>query len=521
MKMLKILETKQVAVLALCLLVAMLGTAAEPTPGFNQTIPKSILTEDAVDTSIGELRFFDGMPDDETVRKLYDNLDTIRATDVFLNMVPAASLEGIRRGLEGLGVTKPNQVMMFDQLLDSNPLFLTGNTDTVYSVVIFDLSRDGPVVVEIPPGSGPSTVNDAYFRFVTDMGAPGPDRGKGGKYLILPHDYEGDIPKGYFTATSPSAINLMVLRGFLVDGKTDAAVRSVKEALKIYPLNKKDNPPEMKFISGSKIPFNTVHANDSSFFDEINDVIQREPVGFLDPELRGQLASIGIQKGKPFEPDARMQRLLRDGIAIGNATARALLLQPRDKTAYLYDDRRWYSAFIGGDYQWLIAGGDGGRNLDARTAFFYGYTLNTPAMVMKMVGAGSQYAVAASDQSGNYLDGSKFYRIRIPPNVPAKDFWSMVVYDPQTRSELQTGQPFPSKNNKRDSLIVDKDGSIELYFGPTAPDGKAANWIQTVPGKGWWAIFRLYGPLDAWFDREWRPGDFELIGDGFGDSHDH
>jgi hypothetical protein len=142
-------------------------------------------------------------------------------------------------------------------------------------------------------------------------------------------------------------------------------------------------------------------------------------------------------------------------------------------------------------------------------------------MVMKMIGAGSQYAVAASDQAGNYLDGSKSYRIRIPPNVPAKDFWSMVVYDPQTRSELQTGQPFPSKNNKRDKLIVAKDGSVELYFGPVAPDGKAANWIQTVPDKGWWAIFRLYGPLEPWFDKEWRPGDFELIGDGFGDSHDH
>ncbi|MDG2271037.1 MAG: DUF1214 domain-containing protein, partial [Halioglobus sp.] len=175
---------------------------------------------------------------------------------------------------------------------------------------------------------------------------------------------------------------------------------------------------------------------------------------------------------------------------------------------------QWFNAFLGGDYQWLIDGGLGGRNLDARTAFFYGYTLNTPAMVMKMVGVGSQYAVAAADKDGNYLDGSKTYRLKIPADVPAKDFWSVVVYDPQTRSELQTEQPFPSKNNKRDQLEMSADGSVDLYFGPTAPEGKEANWVQTVPGKGWWGILRLYGPLEPWFDQTWRPGDFELIGDG-------
>ena len=488
-----------------------LAYAKDVTPGFNNLIPESILTPDSVETSIGKLSFFDGMPDAETVTKVYDNLDTIRATEVFLDMVPAASMEGMRLGLASLGASASNQVMMFDQLLDSNPLFLTGNTDTVYSAVMFDLERDGPTVVEIPAGSGPSTVNDAYFRFVTDMGAPGPDRGKGGKYLIVPEAYDGEVPEGYFEARSPSNINLMVLRGFLVDGKTDAAVRSVKEGLKVYPLNQKDNPPAMEFISGSTVPFNTVHSNDFSFFEEINDVIQREPVDFLDPELRGQLSSIGIQKGQAFDPDERMTKILTDGVAIGNATARALLLRPRDESAYYYEGSQWFTAFLGGDYQWLIDNGDGGRNLDARTAFFYGYTLNTPAMVLKMVGAGSQYAVAATDEKGQYLDGSKTYRLNIPGNVPAKDFWSVVLYDPQTRSELQTEQPFPSKNNKRDQLEVSSDGSVDLYFGPTAPEGKEANWVQTVPGKGWWGIFRLYGPLEPWFDKTWRPGDFELL----------
>ena len=127
-------------------------------------------------------------------------------------------------------------------------------------------------------------------------------------------------------------------------------------------------------------------------------------------------------------------------------------------------------------------------------------------MVMKMIGKGSQYAYATTDADGDYLDGSQTYRLRMPPNVPAADFWSVVVYDPQTRSELQTRQKIPSKNNKRDQLIVNQDGSVDLYFGPKAPAGKEANWVETVPGKGWYALLRLYGPLQPWFDKTWRPG---------------
>jgi hypothetical protein len=132
-------------------------------------------------------------------------------------------------------------------------------------------------------------------------------------------------------------------------------------------------------------------------------------------------------------------------------------------------------------------------------------------MVQQMIGVGSQYAYAAMDRNGAYLDGAKSYRLHIPANVPAKDFWSVVVYDPQTRSELQTGQAFPSKNNKRDRLVENSDGSVDLYFGPTALEGKEANWIQTIPGKGWYTLLRLYGPLEPWFDKSWRPGEIQLI----------
>ena len=354
---------------------------------------------------------------------------------------------------------------------------------------------------------GPTTVNDAFFRFVTDMGLVGPDRGKGGKYLILPPDYTGDVPEGYFVSQSTSYVNWFIARGFLKDGKTDAAVDAYKAHLKIYPLAKQAAQPKMQFVSGSEKAFNTIHANDEHFYTEIKIVLDKEPIAFIDPELRGLLAAIGLQKDQPFAPDARMQKLLQDGVAIGNATARALMFSPRADNVYLWPDRHWKTAFIGGDYQWLIDGGEGGRNLDARTYFFYMATVNTPAMALKLIGKGSQYAMADKAADGTMLDGDKQYKLTIPANVPAKDFWSVVAYDPQTRSELQTTQAFPSKNNTRDQMLENQDGSVDLYFGPTAPEGKAANWVQTVPGKGWFSLLRLYGPLEAWYDRSWQPGD--------------
>lgn len=486
--------------------------AAPATPGFNNTIPESLLTPDRVDTRIGTLEFFDGMPTEKTVEILYENLELIRGTESFLNFVPAASLEGLRAGLASIGVKAANDCVIFDELMTSDSLFLTGNTDTVYATCILNTERDGPTVVEIPAGAGPGTVNDAFFRFVVDMGAPGPDRGKGGKYLILPPDYEGEIPDGYFTAVSPSNVNFLVLRGFLKDGKPDAATKMWKDGLKIYPLAKAGKPPTMNFISGTGDQVNTIHANNYEFFVEIDDVIQREPIEFLDPELRGLLASIGIEKGKKFDPDAKTKKTLTEAVAIGNATARALVFDPRSETIRIYKDKQWFVAFDGADYRWLRDGGKGGRNLDARTVFFYIATVNTPAMVLQMIGAGSQYALSARDSEGDYLDGAQNYKLTLPANIPAKDFWSVVVYDPQTRSMLQTEQPYPSKNNERNrDLVSNPDGTTDIYFGPKAPAGKEANWIATVPGKAWFSILRLYGPLQSWFDQTWQPGDIEKI----------
>ncbi|ABV87899.1 DUF1254 domain-containing protein [Shewanella pealeana] len=501
------LKSAAVSIALLLGLSSQVVAEEPPTPGYNNKIPNSIMTPNKVKTSIGTLEFHDGAPTVETSRKIYDNLNTFRATETFLNAIPMASVEALRIGHENLGITQSNQVLLFDKLMDSNPLFLTGNTDTVYASAFLDLERDGPTVVEVPAGMGPTTVNDAFFRFVTDMGIVGPDKGKGGKYLILPPGYKGEVPEGYFVSRSTSYTNWFIARGFLKDGKTDSAVQAFKQHLKIYPLAKKKQPPKMEFQSGSGVEFNTVHANDFHFFKEIQPVLEKEPVSFIDPELRGLMASIGIQKGKPFAPDAHMKTLLSDGVAIGNATARSLMFQPHDDTAYVYPGRLWKTAFIGGDYRWLIDDGEGGRNLDARTYFFYMATVNTPAMALKLIGKGSQYAMLDKSKDSAYLNGSNTYKLNIPANVPAKNFWSVVAYDTQTRSELQTGQKFPSRNNQRDDLTQNADGSVDIYFGPEAPKGKESNWIQTVPNKGWFILLRLYGPLEPWFDKSWQPGD--------------
>lgn len=480
---------------------------------YNTDIPDKILTPDAVETRLGTLNFFDGLPSDETTKKVYDNLDFMRAVETFLNGIPVTSIEGLRLGFYSVGSDNFNKVAIFDDLLNSNPLFLTGNTSTVYASAFLNLKENGPMVVEVPAGSGPGTVNDAYFRYVIDMGGPGPDRGKGGKYLILPPDYDGETPEGYFVAKSTGYVNWLILRGFLVDGKTDVSKRMYREGLKIYPLKDKDNQPTMEFINVSNKDFNTIHANNYDFYHELNEVIQREPVSLLDPELRGLFASIGIEKGKSFNPDKRMKEILTDAVAVGNATARAMLFRSREKEANIFKTGHWEAAFMGGNYQWIKDDGNGGRYLDARTRYFYGATVNTPAMVLKMVGLGSQYAYAMVDAKGNYLDGNKNYTLNIPANAPAKEFWSIVMYDPQTRSMLQTDQQFPSISSQKTPLVQNEDGSITIYVGPEnhAPKDKEANWLQSRAGKGFFVAFRLYGPLEPWFNQTWIPGDFELV----------
>ena len=392
-----------------------------------------------------------------------------------------------------------------EELMDARSLFLTPNSTTPYCMMELNL-EGGPAVMEVPPGVlGP--VGDAFFRWVTDIGLTGPDGGQGGKYLFLPPGYDGEVPDGYYVVEVPTYRNPAFFRVFVEGGDIEGAVQRVKEGFRTYPLAQADDPPAQRFVDVSGVQFNTVHANDFSFYEELNAGIQLEPEEAFSEELLGLFASIGIKKGRPFAPDDRMRQLLTQGVAIGNATARAIAFAPRGDDVYYYPDRQWYSSFAGA-YDFM----DGGAmSLDNRVLWHYIATGVTPAMATPKVGTGSVYPTSARDSRGEYLDGGKTYSVTLPAPIPAKAFWSFMVYSGQHRSILETDQKLGGLDSLNPAVKPNEDGSYTIWFGPEAPERKEGNWVQTMPGKSYFVFMRLYGPLEAWFDKSWKPGDFEPV----------
>ena len=501
--------TKQLAAGMIAFSLCALTALAQSAPKMRMTtdIPEAITTPDRVETRLGTLKFFDGFPDDATTSKVYDNLDFMNGVKAFLDAVPGASAEALRTGWGSQGADNNQTVLIMENLMDSKSLYLTPNTESIYSMMWLDTSN-GPLVIETAPNVL-GIIDDHWFKYVADFGNAGPDKGKGGKYLLLPPGYSGEVPEGYIVLRSATYGNLSFWRGFLDNGSTKTAVENTKKFHKVYLLSEARNPPPMKFINVSGKAFNTIHANDFHFYEEVNAIVQYEPNEALNPETLGLLAAIGIEKGKKFAPDARMKKILTEAVAVANATARALTFRPRLEGVYYFPDRQWFTNFPGGSYEFLTQ--PGVRNLDGRVLFHYYATGITPAMAMKMVGIGSQYAAATTDSAGRPLDGSKTYKIHLPPGIPARNFWSFVAYDNQTRSMLQTDQQFPSISSLKEGVVINADNSVDVRFGPTAPKGHESNWVQTVPGKGWNALLRLYGPEQAWFDKTWKPGDFERV----------
>jgi len=475
-------------------------------------IPEAITAPESVNTSIGTLKFDDGVPTEGTRDSVYDYLDTSRAVNVYLNSIPTLSTNALREGQVAAGCAGSHQVCIFDDLMDSTSLFLTGNTSTMYAVGFLDLNRDGPTVIDLPPGML-GVLDDMGFRYLTDLGVAGPDKGKGGKYLVLPPGYDEKVPPGYFVVASPTNGIWLFMRGYLdktlpLDQAIPAASANIRNNLKVYPLARKDKQPVMEFVDVSGKEMNTILPNDISAFVKLHEVIQGEPDDFLGPEAKGMMAAIGIEKGKPFTPDERMREVLTDSAAIANAAARAISYFPRESGNLLYgEDSAWMMAYANKNTAFLD---NGAYNLDARVLFHFGYIVVSPAMAVTVAGKGSDYGLIALDENKLPLDGAKNYKLHLPPNPPAKDFWALTLYDTQTRSQLQTDQQFPTLGSQTDGIQPNGDGSYDIYFGPQAPAGKKGNWMQTIPGKNWWLALRIYGPLGPWIDQSWRPGEIVL-----------
>jgi len=493
--------------ICLLVLVAMCATASAAEKfKYTTEIPEGILTPDKVETSIGTLDFTDGVPSRATADKLYDFMDTARAADAFLKGMPAASIAALIEGGHALGAVEVNQVLIFDGLMNARSLFLTGNSSTIYVSADLDLKRDGPTVVEAPPGLL-GAANDGFFRFMINFL---PD-----KYLFLPPDYEGDVPEGYNVVQSKTYRVWCLVRKTPKNKRPEevaAAAQAIKDNLKFYRLADAANPPTMEWISGTDKDFNTIHYNNAEFYDHMNEVIQYEALGLMTPEIRGLFASLGIEKGKSFNPDDRMKAILADGIAIGNAQARAIVWYPRidmnmgGVQTYPDTGSAWHMGYPERNVH--FNGADGGTmNTDARVSFHYPYTVVTPAMAKPRLGKGSDYGIAFLDQDKQPFDGSKSYKISLPPDAPVANFWAVTIYDPQTRSMLQTDQKAAGVDSLQEGLRYNKDGSIDIYFAPEPPPGYKNNWIQTIPGKSWFSILRMYSPLEAWIDQTWRPSE--------------
>jgi hypothetical protein len=449
------------------------------------------------------LPFKESYPTPEASAQLYDELQFQRACQVYLWALPAMNMVAMRDGQAAAFGAGNNVLAIWKDRPNAKTIILTANPDVIYGLGFVDL-KDGPVVYEAAPQMQ-GLLDDFWHRPLTDIGA-GPDQGKGGKYLLLPPGYTGEIPDGYYVMKSPTYGVFVFLRAFLVDGKTDAGVK-LMEQTRIYPLAQKNNPPAMNFPNASAKLADYDFKRDLRYFEALAEFINHEPVAPEDMAMRGRAASLGIVKGQPFQPDARMKALLNKAGDVGFKMAATLAWDSRYPGTLIYPDRKWEAVFPGGS---PVFHKDSYLDFDAMIAFFQRGYSTSAAMIIAMPGKGSQYLITPRDADGDYLSGGQTYRLHIPANAPAANYWSVVLYDIDTRSLLDNGQPFPSIASNS-NLKPNADGSADIYFGPTAPKAANANWIKTVPGKGYMPGIRLYSPTQAFFDKAWRPDDIVKV----------
>ncbi|WP_276481522.1 DUF1254 domain-containing protein [Paraflavitalea pollutisoli] len=421
---------------------------------------------------------------------------------------PSVSIMATWKGNLTGGVV-PNKVFA---MLDGTPqqLVFTPNSDTRYAGLAIDLQESGPMVVELPPGPIMSVANDMNQLYVMDLGLPGPDKGKGGKHLLLPPGYKGKVPAGYYSGMPTTNRVLVLVRAIPLQGGAEAATAMIK-SVKVYPLTKPAGWTEPTWVDLNKpgLDFTPVSWEDNlKYWEELHELIDQEPPYEAYRPMYGELAELGIEKGKAFNPDARMKTILVKAAQTGNAILRVQSFADRRADRIAWPDRQW---------EWAALRSDNGTfdtqhytDLYAREKWFYQAQIESPAMFNRSTHAGSLYWLGTKDNQGNYLDGSKTYKLTVPLPVPAKLFWSVTIYDVLTRSEILTDQ---NKSALRSMFeLKGKTGSsIDLYFGPAAPAGKEAVWIKTNPHVGWFTYFRIYGPEGPAFDGTWKPGDFEVV----------
>jgi len=476
--------------------------AQTPRNGAQAYVP----TAAAVKTRFGTLEFKEGFPTDETKGKVFDELDYQRAVQAYLWAYPAVSFQSIMIAAQQSYGAGLNDLGIADNFVGPKSLWLTANDVTIYALANVDLGKEGPVVVEIPPGPMVGLIDDFWQRFATDIGLPGPDGDKGGRFLLLPPDYTGEVPgSGYHVIKGTMNNYNVMVRGLIVNNDKDAAVRNVRK-VKIHPLSEGSSPRPNKFTSISGLPINTLPPTGLEYWQRLSTFINNNPVQERDRFYMAMLKPLGIEKGKPFQPDARQRAILEEASIAGDAIGRVMLFNGAERFTDIH-------AFAGTNWHWVVLVRPSQETetysqLDERLHYTYGAIYTSPAVGVMKAGPGANYIQSFRDKDGNRYDGAKSYRLHVPANVPASALWSLTLYSTETRSMLQSPSN-DAAHSSYDKLKMNADGSLDLYFGPKAPAGYESNWIETVPGKGFYPMFRFYSPKEGLFDGTWKLPDVE------------
>lgn len=484
---------------------ALVAGCSRPAPsGTDRDEPAAAPREQSkVGAETGSMRRFPlGFPAPEDTQRARDDEAVQRAATAYRFWYPTVACEAIFDGNRQAGI-QDNQSLA---LLAATPSMVTftPQSDTPYVGGALDL-HEGPFVVELPPGAFIAVVNDRHQRWLMDMGIPGPDAGKGGKHLILPPGYKGSVPSGYHVAHADSFKVLLLLRAIPPKGDTNAALAGLR-SIKVYSLESK-RPLKYVDITGKAVNAAPLQWEDNlQFWQVLHKALSDEPVVEAFQPMYGLLSALGIEPGKPFAPDARMKGVLERAARVGRDQMLVAAFDSQRPDRVMWKERRWEWASLvptNGNFESSF-----GLDLEARDRWFAQAMVASPAMFRRQPGSGSLYWLGHRDKSGAYLDGGKTYKLSVPLPVPGKLFWSVTVYDAQTRSEIAA----PQNRAALRSMAELKDvagSSVDLYFGPRAPTGQEARWVQTLPGRGWFTYFRIYGPEQAAFDATWKPGDFE------------
>ncbi len=445
-------------------------------------------------------------------QELVDELYYQRAVHAYMTMLPAMNTIGMRDGSEEAFGAGYNVLPIWKDRMNSLAWVPTPNADVIYSMSYLDLKETGPLVVAAP-ANVIGMFTDFFQRTLTDVGASGPDRARGGLYLLLPPNYDGHVPDGYFTFESSTYNVFLFFRTIMGqgDGVPDPAPAVEQaEQTRIYPLWAQEKYiPAMEFPNASNQRVNMMYPINNAFWTKLKDFVDYEPLTAIDPELRGVLASIGIVKGQPFEPSERQQELLLKAVE----TAPKMILASKqlgraDGRNLYYDDRQYERAWAAATAEWMQ---ETYLDIDQRAGFFqYAYS-SAPAMVQRSIGAGSKYPYTLRDADGNFLDGSNTYRMHLPANPPAALFWAVTAYNLTDGTMPETEQLLPSTNSYYD-VAKNEDGSIDIWFAPEQPEDVAdTNFIQTIPGRNFMAILRLYGAEIEFYDQSWKPDDLVKV----------